>query len=46
MPGGLITACDHAHSFIHQKGLSYQMFQLKDSGLQQQGILPNSAKKQ
>ena len=38
-------ACDHAHSFTHQKGLSYQIFELEDSGLPQQGILPISAKK-
>ena len=23
-------ACDHAHSFTHQKGLSYQIFELED----------------
>ena len=38
-------ACDHAHSFTHQEGLSYQIFGLEDSGLPQQGILPISAKK-
>ena len=32
--------------FTHQKGLYYQMFELEDSGLPQQGILPISAKKQ
>ena len=43
MPGDL--ACDHAQSFTHQKGLSYQIYELEDSGLPQQGILPISAKK-
>ena len=38
-------ACDHAHSFTHQKGLSYEIFEIEDSGLPQQGILPISAKK-
>ena len=37
--------CDHAHSFTHQKGLSYQIFELEDSGLPQQGILPITARK-
>ena len=37
-------ACDHAHSFTHQKGLSYQIIDLEDSGLPQQGILPITAK--
>ena len=39
-------ACDYAHSFTHQKGLSYQIIELEDSGLPQQGILPISAKKE
>ena len=34
-----------ALGFTHQKGLSYQIFELEDSGLPQQGILPISAKK-
>ena len=40
------SACEHAHSFTHQKGLSYQIIEEEDSGLPQQGILPMSAKKQ
>ena len=45
MPGYLHLACDHTHSFTHQKGLPYQIFELEDSGLPpQQGILPISAK--
>ena len=35
-----------ALGFTHQNGLSYQIFELEDSGLPQQGILPISAKKQ
>ena len=35
----------YAHSFTYQKGLSYQIFELGDSGLPQQGILPISATK-
>ena len=35
----------YAHSFTHQKGLSYQIFELEDSGLPQQSILPISARK-
>ena len=35
-----------ALGFTHQEGLSYQIFELEDSGLPQQGILPISAKKQ
>ena len=31
--------------FTHQKGLSYHIFELEDSGLSQQGILPISARK-
>ena len=38
-------ACDSAHSFIHHQDLSYQIFELEDSGLPQQGILPISARK-
>ena len=38
-------ACDHAHSFTHQKGFSYQIFELEESALPQQGILPISARK-
>ena len=38
-------ACDHAHSFTHQKVLSYQIFEQEDSGLPEQGILPISARK-
>ena len=38
-------ACDNAHSFTHQEGICYQIFELEDSGLPQQGILPISAKK-
>ena len=34
-----------ALGFTHHKGLSYQIFELEDSGLPQQGILPISAKK-
>ena len=34
-----------ALGFTHQKGLSYQIFELEDSGLPQQGILPISARK-
>ena len=34
-----------ALGFTHQKGLSYQIFELEDSGLPQQGILPISATK-
>ena len=34
-----------ALGFTHQKGLSYQIFELEDSGLLQQGILPISARK-
>ena len=46
MPGDLKhLACDHAHSFTHQKGLSYHIFELEDSGLPQQGILHISARK-
>ena len=48
----LCTAWSHAKcvsrlalGFTHQKGLSYQIFELEDSGLPQQGILPISAKK-
>ena len=42
MPGDLhtCTQCDHAHSFTHHKGLSFQIIELEDSGLPQQGILP------
>ena len=40
-----VVECDHAHSFTHQKGLSYQIFELEDSGLPQQGVLPISARK-
>ena len=46
MPGDFKhLARDHAHGFTHQKGLSYQIFELEDSGLPQQGILPISARK-
>ena len=31
--------------FTHTKGLSFQIFELEDSGLPQQGILPISARK-
>ena len=34
-----------ALGFTHHKGLSYQIFELEDSGLPQQGILPISARK-
>ena len=34
-----------ALGFTHHKGLSYQIIELEDSGLPQQGILPISAKK-
>ena len=51
-----VCNCVHGHmlsvslsplalGFTHQKGLSYQIFELEDSGLPQQGILPNSARK-
>ena len=36
---------DHAHNFTHQKGFSYQIFELEDSGLPQHGILTISARK-
>ena len=34
-----------ALDLTHQKGLSYKIFELEDSGLPQQGILPISARK-
>ena len=34
-----------ALGFTHHKGFSYQIFELEDSGLPQQGILPISARK-
>ena len=38
-------ASDSAHSLTHYQDLSYQIFELEDSGLPQQGILPISARK-
>ena len=38
-------ACDNAHSLTHYQDLSYQIFELEDSGLPKQGILPISARK-
>ena len=35
-----------ALGFTHHKGFSYQIIELEDSGLPQQGILPISAKKE
>ena len=47
-----VNNCVHGHmlsllalGFTHQKGLSNQIFELEDSGLPQQGILPISARK-
>ena len=40
-----VLACDHAHSFTHKKGFSYQIIEEEYLGLPQQGILPISAKK-
>ena len=52
---GTSTHCAWSHAkcvsllalgFTHHKGFSYQIIELEDSGLPQQGILPISAKKE
>ena len=51
IPSGVYN-CVHGHilsllalGFTHHKGFSYQIIELEDSGLPQQGILPISARK-
>ena len=41
----MLSVSPLALGFTHEKDLSYEIFELEDSGLPQQGILPISARK-